>query len=111
MTQGFAWDKADTQVKAWVNFDGTGTVAIRASYNVSSITDNGTGDYTVNFTNVLLDDKYAPCSMSDTTLGYASYWVSPRTGTATNSSFRFYTRGIGDNNGVDVSQISLSFFR
>jgi len=35
--------------KAWVNFNGTGTVAIRASGNVSSITDNGTGDYTVNF--------------------------------------------------------------
>jgi len=38
--------------KAWVNFNGTGTVAIRASGNVSSITDNGTGDYTVNSTNV-----------------------------------------------------------
>jgi hypothetical protein len=36
--------------KAWVNFNGTGTVAIRASFNVTSITDNGTGDYTVNFT-------------------------------------------------------------
>jgi hypothetical protein len=41
--------------KAWVNFDGTGTPAIRAFYNVSSITDNGTGDYTVNFTNPLPD--------------------------------------------------------
>ena len=36
--------------RAWVNFNGTGTVAVRASGNVSSITDNGTGDYTVNFT-------------------------------------------------------------
>jgi hypothetical protein len=44
--------------KAWVNFNGTGTVAIRASYNVSSITDNGTGDYTVNFTNALPDANY-----------------------------------------------------
>jgi hypothetical protein len=44
---------------AWVNFDGTGTVAIRASYNVSSITDNGTGDYTVNFTNALADANYS----------------------------------------------------
>lgn len=39
--------------KAWVNFNGTGTPAVRASYNVSSITDNGTGDYTVNLTNAL----------------------------------------------------------
>ena len=45
--------------KAWVNFNGTGTVAIRASFNVSSITDNGTGDYTVNFTTALTDANYA----------------------------------------------------
>jgi hypothetical protein len=46
--------------KAWVNFNGTGTVAIRAGYNVSSITDNGTGDYTVNFTTAMPDANYAP---------------------------------------------------
>jgi hypothetical protein len=45
--------------KAWVNFNGTGTVAIRASYNVSSITDNGTGDYTVNFTTALADANFS----------------------------------------------------
>ena len=44
--------------KAWVNFNGEGTVAIRASFNVSSITDNGTGDYTVNFTNAMPDANY-----------------------------------------------------
>jgi hypothetical protein len=47
-----------TLCRAWVNFNGTGTVAIRASYNVSSITDNGTGDYTVNFTTALVDESY-----------------------------------------------------
>lgn len=45
--------------KAWVNFNGTGVVAIRASFNVSSITDNGTGDYTVNFTNAMPDANYS----------------------------------------------------
>jgi hypothetical protein len=44
--------------RAWVNFNGTGTVAIRASGNVSSITDNGTGDYTVNFTTSMPDANY-----------------------------------------------------
>jgi len=44
--------------KAWVNFNGTGTVAIRGSFNVSSITDNGTGDYTVNFTTAMPDANY-----------------------------------------------------
>ena len=48
-------DQASGLAKAWVNFNGTGTVAIRASFNVSSITDNGTGDYTVNFTTALAD--------------------------------------------------------
>jgi hypothetical protein len=45
-----------------VNFNGTGTVAIRASFNVSSITDNGTGDYTMNFTTALSDANYAVVS-------------------------------------------------
>lgn len=45
--------------KAWVNFNGTGTVAIRDDGNVSSITDNGTGDYTVNFTTALSSASYA----------------------------------------------------
>ena len=45
--------------RAWVNFNGTGTVAIRASGNVSSISDNGTGQYTVNFTTAMPDANYA----------------------------------------------------
>jgi len=45
--------------RAWVNFNGTGTVAIRASGNVSSITDNGVGDYTVNFTTSMPDANHS----------------------------------------------------
>jgi len=45
--------------RAWVNFNGIGTVAIKASGNVSSITDNGTGDYTINFTTAMSDANYA----------------------------------------------------
>jgi hypothetical protein len=64
--------------RAWVNFNGTGTVAIRASGNVSSITDNGTGDYTVNFTTAMPDANYsANCS--------TVY------GTATRESVTFFT--------------------
>ena len=44
--------------KAWVNFNGTGTVAIRDSYNVSSITDNSTGQYTINFSNNMANTNY-----------------------------------------------------
>ena len=50
--------------RAWVNFNGTGTVAIRASGNVSSITDNGTGDYTVNFTTAMADANYSVVGMT-----------------------------------------------
>lgn len=44
---------------AWVNFNGTGTIAIRSSYNVASLTDNGTGDYTINFTNTFANANYS----------------------------------------------------
>jgi hypothetical protein len=47
------------KVKAWVNFDGTGTVAIRQSYNVSSVTDYGTGDYGLAFTSAMPNTGYA----------------------------------------------------
>jgi hypothetical protein len=57
---------AKRTAKAWVNFDGTNafspnpsTTAIRASFNVSSITDSGTGDYTVNFTTAMTDANYS----------------------------------------------------
>ena len=50
--------------RAWVNFNGTGTVAIRASGNVSSVTDNGTGNYTINFTTAMPDTYYSVCGMA-----------------------------------------------
>ena len=48
--------------KAWVNFNGSGTVAIRTSYNVSSITDDGTGKYDVNFSTAMSDNDYSVVS-------------------------------------------------
>ena len=52
--------ETNNPIKAWVNFNGTGTVSIRDSLNVSSITDNGTGDYTINFSSPLSSSNYAP---------------------------------------------------
>lgn len=60
-------DLVNGTARAWINFNGTGTPAIRASYNVSSITDNGVGDYTINFTTALPDANYTmagSCSTS-----------------------------------------------
>jgi len=57
----------DTGCRAWVIFNGTGTVAIRGSGNVSSITDSGTGNYTVNFSTAMIDANYsAPASAGHT---------------------------------------------
>ncbi len=47
------------RAKVWVSFNGTGTVAITDSFNVSSITDTGTGQYTVNFTTAFANSNYA----------------------------------------------------
>lgn len=67
--------------KAWVNFNGTGTVAIRGSGNVSSITDNGTGDYTVNFTNALVDSNYVVSGSANDSGGGSSYvWLTTGAG-------------------------------
>ena len=51
--------------KAWVNFNGTGTVAIRASFNVSSVVDNGAGDYTVNFIEPMVDSNFCVSGMTN----------------------------------------------
>ena len=58
--------------RAWVNFNGTGTVAIRGSGNVSSITDNGAGDYTVNFTTPMEDANYAVVASVEATIDTAT---------------------------------------
>jgi hypothetical protein len=58
--------------RAWVNFNGTGTVAIRGSGNVSSITDNGTGQYVVNFTTAMADTNYAVVINAATTYSSAN---------------------------------------
>jgi hypothetical protein len=79
--------------KAWVNFNGAGTIAIRASFNVTSITDNGVGDYTVNFTTTLADADYAVVStIGQTTItlgGGAAAVCMPKTYSA--SSIRILT--------------------
>ena len=56
---------ASSTAKAWVNFDGTGTVAINSAYNVSSITDNGVGDYSINFATSLANGNYTAVGTSN----------------------------------------------
>lgn len=102
--------------KAWVNFNGTGTVAIRASGNVSSITDNGVGDYTVNFTNAIADANYSvvitadtkgSASVPNTTGGYHS--ALSRNALLTASAARIET--FSSSALTDTWQASVAIFR
>lgn len=63
--------------RAWVNFNGTGTVAIRASGNVSSVADNGTGLYTVNFTTAMPDTDYCVTTSGSNNTALSERVVSP----------------------------------
>jgi hypothetical protein len=99
--------------RAWVNFDGTGTPAIRASGNVSSITDNATGNYTVNFTTAMPDADYG----FSVTSGWNGASASDETtagpinsGGLTTSSFRFFVT-TGGGGAVDVTFVSVQIFR
>ena len=101
--------------RAWVNFNGTGTVAIRASGNVSSITDNGTGDYTVNFTTAMPDANYCVVGTISPSTGITnipaavlvlSYATAPTT-----SARRFFTGDSRSGNFQDCEYVNVSIFR
>ena len=76
-------------VKGWVKFDGSGTVTISDSYNVSSITDNGTGDYTVNWTTAFASANYVTVATNEHT-GAATGFVCIKTGGQAAGSVRVY---------------------
>ena len=79
---------AQGRCKAWVNFNGTGTVAIRDSFNVGSITDNGTGSYTLNFSTAMPSANYVLCMSGSTNNSYT------RAGTQTPSSMTASTAAV-----------------
>jgi hypothetical protein len=104
--------------RAWVNFNGTGTVAIRASGNVTSITDNNNGDYTVNFTNAMPDANYATKittnrSNANTTLVNISR-IADELASPSTTAVRI-AQGVPDSNRVlqreDASFVCVSIFR
>jgi hypothetical protein len=76
----------------WVNFNGTGTVAIRDSQNVASLTDSGAGDYTVNFSNNMSDGNYSAVSQGGRGDGSVnSFVIAPIGSSPTVSAFRINT--------------------
>ena len=101
--------------RAWVNFNGTGTVAIRASGNVSSITDGGTGDYTVNFTTAMPDANYSVVAGARESVENSSTTnrvVAPRRGTSsvTTTSVRLGAVYFNDS-AQDVESVYAAIFR
>jgi hypothetical protein len=95
--------------RAWVNFNGTGTVAIRASGNVSSITDNGTGAYTINFTNAMPDANYSVGQATGDGTG-AGKFIFGFTATPTTTTYKILTTTFPGAD-ADISYISVAFFR
>ena len=99
--------------RAWVNFNGTGTPSIRAGGNVSSITDNGRGDYTINFATALPDANYAIAGfatypLSDQALGLVTYGndFAPSSG-----SVRIKTGDTASSNLRDSEFVNVAIFR
>ena len=101
--------------RAWVNFNGTGTVAIRASGNVSSITDNGNGDYTVNFATAMPGADYAfAAGISSDDSGYLWAVENPLGGVFSATAFRIQTATQNGSTTLfrrDTPLISVAFFR
>ena len=102
-----------TFCRAWVNFNGTGTVAIRASFNVSSITDSGVGIYTVNFTTALPDANYCPTAVAGASGQLAQIWDGSTTKTTSAYLFNtmFANSLAGGGGVVDPINVQIAFFR
>jgi hypothetical protein len=99
--------------RAWVNFNGTGTVAIRASGNVSSITDNAVGDYTVNFTTALPGANYAVSVSGATSNGTFAQVTSVNAGSepTLQSTTQLRITYLTGTAGIDCATMYVSIFR
>jgi hypothetical protein len=98
--------------RAWVNFNGTGTVAIRASGNVTSITDNGSGDYTVNFTTAMPDANYSALTTTEADSSNDSRFIAPlKYNARTTTSVGLYTAASSANVRYDVAYVGVAIFR
>ena len=87
--------------KAWVNFNGTGTIAARDSLNLTSLTDNGTGDYTVSYTNNMNNVNYSHLLNCNNSVSFNGMFGGADTGAGIvlTSSARFFTCSANLTNG------------
>ena len=101
--------------RAWVNFNGTGAVAIRASGNVSSITDNGVGDYSINFTAAMPDANYSVVGTAKIVGGTGGQNIrihnDAYTTSVTTSAVKIQVTNNGNNATADSEMVNLTIFR
>ena len=98
--------------RAWVNFNGTGTVAIRASGNVSSITDLGVGSYSVNLTTAMPDANYAGVGSTQGSGVAVLPVISVNQGNnQTTSLVNIYTTSASTATPTDFNYVTVSIFR
>ena len=101
-------------VKAWIKFDGEGTVAINGSANISALTDNGTGDYTVTFSTAMPDTKYAAVGMASSNGGNGSIGVNTSSHTPllySTTQCRFCNSNSNNGSLLDGGAIGAAFIR
>jgi hypothetical protein len=102
MNSGYGSDAVAYGCRAWISFNGTGTPAILGSGNVSSLVDNGTGRYTVNFTNAMPDANYSAIACQD---GYGD-------GTGgTYGATTGYIRVFAGTTPADATAVNVAVFR
>lgn len=99
-----------TFCRAWVNFNGTGTVAIRADFNVTDITDGGTGTYTVNIDNDMPDANYS-INITGAASGVGNNLCTRISGTTLSASSATILFASGGGSLVDCEIGAVSFFR
>lgn len=97
--------------RAWVNFNGTGTVAIRSSGNVSSITDVGTGTYEVNFTTAMEDENYSVNVSATTNIGLGFSFINLDSTTQTSSKTYKIVTASSNSTPFDAPVVCVSIFR
>jgi len=102
-------NQVGTLCRAWVNYKGTATQSIRASFNVSSVTVNGTGDYTINFTNALTDNNYSVCGTAGDFTGGSQNRMTVDPKVFATSSIRINVDNSSST--TDQNAVSVAIFR
>ena len=97
------------RAKAWVNFNGTGTVSIRDNFNVSSITDSGTGVYTANFSSAMSNNDYASV-VSTGNNDKGRYGIMIDSDDKTTSACKIFGFQTESGSSLDSEEVSLAIF-